>query len=88
MIKFEDFKLEVVVEGNPPIYKWTDYDVQIVLEPCMEGMCVGIYDDQDWLLAEKLCTRMPNRSLVEVRSQAVALANILLDNYKKDNVIE
>jgi len=88
MIKFEDFTQEYV--GNHPVafYLYTDGDIQICLEPCMSGMCVSIYDSQNWILAPKLCTEMPGYPKQVIRDKAVALANILHNDYKAKHVIE
>lgn len=88
MIQFEDFTEEYLDDHPVPFYKYTDGDIQICLEPCQEGMCVGIYDEQNWILAEKKCTNMRGYRKEEIRSQAVALANVLLNDYKSKSVIE
>lgn len=88
MIQFEDFT-EKHVENHPvAYYEWNDGEVKVCLEPCTGGMCVGIYDEQDWILAEKKCTDMSGYPKEEVRSKAVALANVLYKDYKKKSVIE
>lgn len=88
MIHFEDFTEEHVGDHPVPFYKYSDGDIQICLEPCTEGMCVGIYDSEDWILAEKQCTNMRGYLKEEIRSRAVAIANVMLNDYKSKNVIE
>lgn len=88
MIQFEDFTEEFVGDHPTPFYKHSVGDVQICLEPCAGGMCVGIYDEADWLLTEKQCTNMPGQSRVAIRSQAVALANVMYEEWKSKHVIE
>lgn len=88
MIQFEDFTEERVDDHPVAYYKYTDGEIQICLEPCAAGMCVGIYDSENWILSEKQCTNMPGYPKEEIRSKAVALANVLLEDYKKKNVIE
>lgn len=88
MIKLEDFE-ETALEDHPvPYYRFTDGTVQICLEPCQGGMCVGIYDLENWILAEKLCTNMPNHPKEQVMKQAVFLANKIYGDWKLKNVIE
>lgn len=88
MIQFEDFE-EMHLDDHPvPYYEYNDGEVKICLEPCAAGMCVGIYDEQNWILAEKLCTNMPGHPKEEIRSKAVALANVMYEDYKKKHVIE
>lgn len=87
-ITLEDFE-EGEVEGHPVKYlKYDDGTVQICLEPCAGGMCVGIYDQENWILAEKLCTNMPNHAKEMVLKQAVFLANKIYSDWKIKNVIE
>lgn len=86
-LKFEDFK-EEQIDGLPPYYTWNDGEVKICLEPCFAGMCVGIYDADDWILAEKKCTHMPGYSPKAVQDQAVNLANLLYQTWRSKNVIE
>ena len=88
MITKEDFT-EERVEGHPvPYYRYSDGIVQVCLEPCAAGMCVGIYDEENWILAEKLCTNMPNHPKEQVMKQAVFLANKIYGDWKFKNVIE
>jgi len=68
-------------------YEWNDGEVKICLESCMEGYCVGIYDAEDWILAEKKCTNMPGAPKVAQQTQAVALANMIYTEWQKKNVI-
>ena len=87
MIRFEDFT-ETHLDDHPvPYYEWNDGEVRICLESCVEGYCVGIYDADDWILAEKKCTNMPGKLKIEQQTQAIALANIIYDNWKEENVI-
>ena len=88
MIKFEDFTEERVGDHPVPFLKWNDGEVQICLEPCAEGLCVGIYDGDDWILAEKQCTNMPGGLKEEIQSKAVAIANVMYEDWKSKNVIE
>jgi len=88
MIQFEDFEEEFVGDNPTPFYKHLVGDVQICLEPCAGGMCVGIYDMADWLLANKQCTNMPGQPKFAVQSQAVALVNVMYEEWKSKNVIE
>ncbi len=64
-------------------------DGEIVLESCMNGYCVGIYDDNLNLVGEKVCTNiegmmemqiMPGFSMgtAEALPKAVEIANKLL----------
>lgn len=88
MIQFEDFE-EMRLDDHPvPYYEYNTGEVKICLEPCAAGMCVGIYDDQNWILAEKKCTNMIGYPKTAIQSQAVALANVMYDAYKAKNVIE
>lgn len=66
MIQLEDFKVEFLDDHPTPYYKWTDGEVQICLESCTNGLCVGIYDGEDWILAEKKCTNMPGGTKINV----------------------
>lgn len=88
MIQLEDFKVEFLDDHPTPYYKWTDGEVQICLESCTNGLCVGIYDGEDWILAEKKCTNMPGGTKIEIESKAVALANILYGEWLNNNVIK
>lgn len=88
MILFEDFEEEYLDDHPVPFLKWSDGEVQICLEPCQAGLCVGLYDSQNWILAEKKCTNMPGYSKVEIRSRAVTIANLMYDEWKAKNVIE
>lgn len=43
------------------VYKFKDGTKRsICLEPCLSGFCVGIYDGEEELLADKVCTLIPN----------------------------
>lgn len=87
MIKFEDFTEKHLDDHPLPYYEWNDGEVKICLESCMEGYCVGIYDADNWILAEKKCTNMPGAPKVAQESQAVALANVIYTEWQKQNVI-
>lgn len=89
MITIEDFE-ETALEDHPvPYFRFTDGTVQICLEPCAGGMCVGIYDLEDWILAEKMCTnflaKQPKEAVME---RAVLIANKMYTDWKIKNIIE
>lgn len=85
-MKFEDFEERYVDEK--PYYVFTDGEVQVCLEKCMSGFCVGVYDGNDYILAEKQCTNMPQATKQEQRDRAVELANVLYEQWKAKNVID
>lgn len=89
MLTKEDFE-ETALEDHPvPYYRFTDGTVQICLEPCQGGMCVGIYDLEDWILAEKQCTGFLNKQTKEVvMERAVLIANKMYTDWKIKNIIE
>jgi len=88
MIKLEEF-VETYLPSHPtPFYKWNDGEVQVCLEPCAAGMCVGIYDGNDWILAEKKCTNMPGAKKEDVFARAVELANEIYQEWRSNHVIE
>jgi hypothetical protein len=39
---------------------------EVCLEACMEGYCVGIYDQMGFVEGEKTCTKMPNYSDAQI----------------------
>lgn len=89
MLTKEDFE-ETALEDHPvPYYRFTDGTVQICLEQCQGGMCVGIYDLENWILAEKKCTSFVEKhSKDEVMQRAVELANAIYQEWKSKNIIE
>jgi hypothetical protein len=90
-LTIEDFKKVAVGVGFPSFLQHYTKDMrQVCLEPCLEGFCIGIYDDEDELIGEKRCTKItPNPELLgafrfgeevsaEALNVAIAIANEML----------
>jgi len=56
ILKREDFQLEPKLKYF--VFKDKDLPIEIDLEPCFNGFCVGLYrlDEGPWLLRDKECT--------------------------------
>ena len=81
-IDFEDFR---VVEGE--FASWRNKEVEITLEPCLNGCDVAVYDLKQNLLEDKYCTDIKDfdpiknmMSFVEMRKKAINKVN---EYYKK-----
>lgn len=87
-ITIEDFVTERTDRGlYYLVYK--EGDIRICLEAGFDrNYDVSIYDDSDYLLAERKNTNLYKPSPDEAKEAGVRLANELLDDYKKNNIIE
>ena len=60
-LTIKDFEKMESGAGMPVTYRhYTGNLRQVCLEPCLDGYCVGVYDDSEWLIGEKKCTNLPN----------------------------
>lgn len=60
-LTIEDFEKVSVGIGLPITYRYFTKDMrQVCLEPCLHGFCIGIYDDDEYLIGNKGCTNFGN----------------------------
>lgn len=97
MIQLEPKDFEMVKE-YPFGYRWDNGEIEIWLETCMRGFCVGIYDMDRNLLRPKECTNFETEFLnnlpvgeknFDVRDVALKICNDFLkahynNNYEKN----
>ena len=74
-LEFKDFKFN----ENRAYFK--NRRVEICLEPCLNGCDVAVYDKNQNLLTDKVCTDVKNfyfydlRAIIETRTKALTTAN-------------
>lgn len=88
MVTIHDFERVRIGSGLPEMLRhYTKDGREVCLEPCMDGFCVGIYDDEEELIGEKRCTKLgqPTGELVfgeevheDALKEAVRIANEML----------
>lgn len=77
-LTIKDFKKVSVGVGFPEFYQHFTKDMrQVCLEPCLQGFCIGIYDDEEELIGTKRCTNLSNEHMTfgeEVDRDALEMA--------------
>ncbi len=82
-ITFSDFEM-IRIDNNPvPYFSYKTDNVEICLEPCLNGLDVAIYDLNQELLEPKECTNFKKmtETLPEILDKGIEIANRLLQEH-------
>jgi len=85
-LTIEDFEKVSFGVGLPTVYRYFTKDMrQVCLEPCLQGFCIGIYDDDENLIGTKKCTNLSNAHMTfgeevdkDALTKALKIANQML----------
>lgn len=60
-------------------------DIEVCLEPCLNGYCIAIYDNESKeLLRDKVCTNLPEGDRRSALVIAISILNSELNSYLKE----